>query len=92
ARLAEIRPHVDENIKPKLERAESLFFKLKNQETASNSDYKRTVKMLNLLLDQMEQYIRSLQTENTNPDQETSINEQLRNQESEEKRPSKQNR
>ncbi len=91
ARLAEIQPHVDDNIKPKFERAESLLSKLKNQEVASSSDHKRTVKMLNLLLDQMEQYIRSLQTseQDTNPDQE--IKEQIRSQESEEKRPSKQN-
>jgi hypothetical protein len=86
SRVAELQPHVDENIKPKLERAESLLAKLKNQETTSNSDYKRTVKMLNLLLDQMEQYIRSLQTENTNADR----GEEVRNQEPEEKRSSKQ--
>ncbi len=87
ARLAEIQPHVDDSIKPKFERAESLLIKLKNQETVSDSDHKRTVKMLNLLLDQMEQYIRSLESsESTTPNQE-----QIRNQESEEKkRPSKQ--
>ncbi len=62
ARLAEIHPHVDENIKSKFDKAESLLSKLQNQETVSNSDYTRTTKMLGLLLDQMERYIKSLQT------------------------------
>jgi hypothetical protein len=90
ARLAEIQPYVDESIKPKFEKAESLLSKLKNQETASIPDYKRTIKMLDLLLDQMEQHVKSLQTSDQNTKQETP-KDQSRNQEPEEKRPSKQN-
>jgi hypothetical protein len=89
-KLAEIQPYVDENIKPKFERAESLLSKLQNQETTSNSDYKRTVKMLNLLLDQMERYVKSLQSGEIDSDQD--LKEQTKNQNSEEKRPPKQNR
>ncbi|MFY9301524.1 MAG: hypothetical protein WAO91_10095 [Candidatus Nitrosotenuis sp.] len=90
AKLAEIQPYVDENIKPKFERAESLLSKLQNQETVSNSDYKRTVRMLNLLLDQMERYVKSLQSGETDSNQD--LKEQTRNRDSEEKHPPKQNR
>lgn len=99
ARLSEIQPYLDENIKLKFEKAESLLSKLKNQD-AGSSDYKRTAKTLNTLLDQMEQYIRSTQTreqpttqdqenreETRNPDRE--IKERPRNPEFEERRSSK---
>lgn len=61
SRMAQIQPHVDESIKPKFTRAESLLSKLKNQEFTNVSDYNRTVKMVDMLLDQMERYVRSLQ-------------------------------
>lgn len=76
-RLANIEPHVDENIKSKFERAESFLSKLQNQETVSNADHLRTVRMLDLLLDQMERYVKSLQAyEDTNPDQDTTKEQQ----------------
>ncbi|HXG14191.1 MAG TPA: hypothetical protein VNK25_03575 [Candidatus Nitrosotenuis sp.] len=61
SRMAQIQPHVDESIKPKFTRAESLLSKLKNQEFTNVSDYNRTVKMVDMLLDQMERYVMSLQ-------------------------------
>ncbi|MGQ0772443.1 MAG: hypothetical protein ACT4NT_06710 [Nitrososphaerota archaeon] len=77
ARLGNIEPHVDENIKSKFDRAIPLLSKLKNQETVSNADYLRTVRMLDLLLDQMERYVKSLQAyEDTNPDQGTTKEQQ----------------
>ena len=92
ARFTDIQPFVDDNIKPKFERAESLLSKLKNQETVSNSDYLRTVRMLDLLLDQMERYVKSLQAyeDNTNPDQGTKEQQNQEIESSEAKRTSKQ--
>lgn len=86
ARLAQIQPYVDENIKPKFDRVESLLSKLKNQEITNNSDYNRTVKMVDMLLDQIERYVRSLQ-DNTRSTQDS--NEQNQNIGPEPKRPSK---
>ncbi len=86
ARLARIQPYADENIKPKFDRAESLLSKLKNQEITNNSDYNRTVKMVDMLLDQMERYVRSLQ-DNASSTQDA--NEQNQNIGPEPKRPSK---
>jgi hypothetical protein len=93
ARFTDIQPYEDDNIKSKFDKVESLLSKLKNQETVSNPDYHRTIKMLDLLLDQMERYVKSLQAyeDNTNPDQDTTKEQQ--NQavgSSEAKRPSKQ--
>ncbi|MEW6044410.1 MAG: hypothetical protein AB1608_09115 [Thermoproteota archaeon] len=83
SRMAQIQPQVDENIKPKFTRAESLLSKLKNQEIANVSDYNRTVKMVDLLLDQMERYLRLQETSSDNTEQ------QNQDTESEPKRPQK---
>jgi len=59
----------------------------------SNSDYNRTIKMLNLLLDQMERYIKSSQPSDgtTSSEQAAPAKEQSKSQDSEEKRLLKQN-
>jgi hypothetical protein len=86
SRMAQIQPYVDENIKPKFTRAESLLSKLKNQEVANVSDHNRTVKMVDILLDQMERYVRSLQDANSDRDTDEQQNQDT---ESEPKRPQK---
>jgi predicted RNase H-like nuclease len=85
SRMAQIQPHVDESIKPKFARAESLLSKLKNQELTNVADYNKTVKMVDILLDQMERYLKSLQDNKTGETGE----QQNQNTESEPKRPPK---
>jgi hypothetical protein len=63
ARLAKIAPYVDDTIKPKFENAESLLVRLKNQEIANYADYLRSVRMLDLMIDNLEEYVKSLQNE-----------------------------
>jgi len=88
ARLAYVESHLDEDIKPKFDRAVPLFSKLKNQETASNADYLRTVRMLDLLLDQMERHIQS--TQDSGDDAKTDQSKDKQSQDkSEKKRSSK---
>ncbi|MEM3064225.1 MAG: hypothetical protein QW177_02515 [Candidatus Nitrosotenuis sp.] len=84
SRMAQIQPYVDESIKPKFARAESLLSKLKNQEIANVSDYNKTVKMVDILLDQMERYIKSLQDSLSRD-----AGQQIQDTESEPKRPQK---
>ncbi|MFN3654337.1 MAG: hypothetical protein ACK4TO_03305 [Candidatus Nitrosotenuis sp.] len=85
-RMAQIQPHVDESIKPKFTRAESLLSKLKNQEFTNVSDYNKTVKMVDMLLDQMERYVKSLQDNNSSRDTGEQQNQDT---DSEPKRPQK---
>lgn len=86
SRMAQIQPHVDESIKPKFTRAESLLSKLKNQEFTNVSDYNKAVKMVDMLLDQMERYVRSLQDSTAVRDTDEQQNQNI---ESEPKRPQK---
>ncbi|MEM2785563.1 MAG: hypothetical protein QXW37_02305 [Candidatus Nitrosotenuis sp.] len=85
-RMTQIQPYVDESIKPKFTRAESLLSKLKNQEFTNVSDYNKTVKMVDMLLDQMERYIKSLQDNNSPRDTGEQSNQVA---DSEAKRPQK---
>jgi hypothetical protein len=61
ARLANIEPYVDDNIKSKFETAKLLLAKLKNQETTNSADYLRSARILDLQIDSLEQYVKSLQ-------------------------------
>lgn len=61
ARLAEIKPYVDENIESKFESAQVLLNRLLNQEAASVADYNRTIRILDFLIDSMEEYVESLE-------------------------------
>jgi hypothetical protein len=68
ARLANIKPYVDENIDAKFERANSLLSKLKTEEM-STPDYLKTLRMADLLINSMERYVESLQNQDrNNPD------------------------
>ncbi len=61
ARLANIKPYVDENTQSKFETSERLLVKLINQETSSQADYFRTLRILDSLVDSLERYVDSLQ-------------------------------
>jgi len=66
ARLANIKPFVDENIQTKFETSERLLTKLINQETSGYADYLRTVRILGSLVDSLERYVDSLQNNDDN--------------------------
>ena len=55
AKLAELEPHVDENIKPKFDSAKSMLERLKE----SGNNYIKTVRAINSLIDEMSRYIES---------------------------------
>ncbi|HEX9845066.1 MAG TPA: hypothetical protein VGA92_01220 [Candidatus Nitrosotenuis sp.] len=61
ARLANIKPYVDENIQFKFETSERLLTKLTSQGTSGYADYLRTVRILDSLVDSLERYVESLQ-------------------------------
>jgi hypothetical protein len=66
ARLANIKPYVDENIQSKFETSERLLAKLTSQGTSGYADYLRTVRILDSLVDSLEQYVESLQSNDDN--------------------------
>jgi len=66
ARLANIEPYVDNNIKSKFETTKLLLSKLKNQETTNSADYLRSVRILDLQISSLEQYVKSLQDQTKN--------------------------
>jgi hypothetical protein len=68
ARLAKIKPYVDENIQTKFETSEKLLDKLINQETSGYADYLRTVRILGSLVDSLERYVDSLQNNDDKSD------------------------
>lgn len=55
AKLAELEPHVDENIKPKFDSAKSMLERLKE----SGTNYAKTIRTINSLIDEMNRYIES---------------------------------
>lgn len=55
AKLAELEPHIDENIKPKFDSAKSMLERLKE----SGNNYTKTVRAINSLIDEMSRYIES---------------------------------
>jgi DNA-binding transcriptional regulator YbjK len=59
AKLAELEPHIDENIKPKFESAKSMLTKLKETGTES----KKTIRAINALIDEITQYVESSDSE-----------------------------
>jgi len=61
ARLANIKPYVDENIQFKFETSERLLTKLTSQGTSGYADYLRTVRILDSLVDSLERYVEYLQ-------------------------------
>jgi len=63
ARLAKLEPNIDDSIKPKFDSAKSMLAKLKSQ--ASNSIDQRTIKSLDALIGEIENYVDS---QNTNSD------------------------
>lgn len=77
ARLADIKPYVDENISKNFQRAESLLDQLKNQEPSNTADYQRTIRIVDFLIDSMERYIKAQYGE-VQKDSENSGNENPR--------------
>ncbi|HXW02132.1 MAG TPA: hypothetical protein VD828_02005 [Candidatus Nitrosotenuis sp.] len=75
ARLANIGPYVDENIKTKFETSERLLAKLINGETSGYADYLRTVRILDSLVDSLERYVDSLQNNDDNRSDKTDKNQ-----------------
>lgn len=69
ARLANIKPYVDENIQTKFEISERLLVKLINQETSGHADYLRTVRIVDSLVGSLERYVDSLQNNDDRSDQ-----------------------
>ena len=61
SRLAEIEPHIDDVIKPKFDTAKSMLTKLKESGTES----KMTIRSINLLIDEIVQYVESVDSEDT---------------------------
>lgn len=61
SRLAEIEPHIDDVIKPKFDTAKSMLAKLKESGTES----KMTIRSINLLIDEIVQYVESVDSEDT---------------------------
>jgi chromosome segregation ATPase len=57
AKLAELEPHIDENIKPKFESAKSMLAKLKE----TGLDSKKTIRAINTLIDEIVQYIEDVE-------------------------------
>ncbi|MBI5698640.1 MAG: hypothetical protein HZC29_09240, partial [Thaumarchaeota archaeon] len=55
AKLAELEPYVDENIKPKFDAAKSMLERLKE----SGNNYIKTIRAINSLIDEMSRYIES---------------------------------
>ncbi len=55
AKLAELEPYVDENIKPKFDSAKSMLERLKE----SGNNYIKTIRAINSLIDEMSRYIES---------------------------------
>ncbi|AJZ76060.1 hypothetical protein [Candidatus Nitrosotenuis cloacae] len=59
AKLAELEPHIDENIKPKFESAKSMLAKLKE----TGVEPKKTIRAINALIDEITQYVESSDSE-----------------------------
>ncbi|MGQ0605956.1 MAG: hypothetical protein ACT4OD_03245 [Candidatus Nitrosotenuis sp.] len=65
AKLTELEPYIDDNIKPKFESAKSMLVKLKE----TGVDSKKTIRAINALIDEITQYTESSDSEdNDNSD------------------------
>jgi hypothetical protein len=60
ARLAELEPHIDDNIKSKFDSAKSMLAKFKE----TGSEPKKTIRAINALIDEIAQYVESADSEN----------------------------
>ena len=60
AKLAELEPQIDDNIKPKFDSAKSMLAKLKD----NSAEPKKTLKAINALIDEISQYIDSNSDDN----------------------------
>ena len=59
AKLAELEPSIDENIKPKFESAKSMLAKLKE----TGAEPKKTIRAINALIDEITKYVESSDSE-----------------------------